>query len=486
MRVSESVYLGKSDFVFLQKQLIKSNGLFSNAVRIDLDDYGLFLSGGLNFSIDSNKHLVIVGEIYSAENPQYSNQDILNLLSERETFEELIKASNSYGGRFFMLALFQDQWHVVGDACCQFEVFYHWGGQVFASNVSLVSACRDIAEWSGEAKEVYDKIQKGDQIPVGQTTRLKSVKHLLPNHFLVAGKSVQKRYFPTVEYPVAHMSLDKAVSGISAKLVGLTKAFSSRYALVLPVTAGYDSRLLLAATKGLDAETFIFRHPNMAADFYDITVARQLCVAVNRKFEVIQYDQIVDESIVTEIFSEPPRKFREPVLINGMKTRFLQKLFLSGNIGEIGRTYYPELKGIDAKLLAKLLGFAKSEFVIGEMNSWLESLDKVSLGSKNVLDLFYWEIRMGTWGALAMTEYAAVSPVVSPMNSHAILSGFLGVHRKHRTYYRNELFDALIVKLDSRLHQFPINPNRKTTVIKILVRLHLYNLYRNFLFKIQS
>lgn len=261
------------------------------------------------------------------------------------------------------------------------------------------------------------------------------------------------------------------------------EAFSRRHKLALPVTAGYDSRLLLAAAKDQAAKTFIFQHPKMASDFYDIDIAGKLCEAIGREFDIIQYEEEVE---LDHAFSESPRAWRLPVLINGVKNQLDGALFMSGNIGEIGRTYYADLKGVNAKMLAKLMGFGASEFVQSEMQKWLDSVDINQIGKGNLLDLFYWEVRMGIWGAKAITEYAAVSPVVSPMNSHSILSQFLGLPKKYRTYYHNKLFDTLIREMDGRLSKFPINPSRKTGFIKLMVRLGVYNLYRNILFKLQG
>lgn len=485
MPAKEPIYLGKSDFVFFDKESNASELKFSNAIEYHLDGLKLVLANDLPHASSESKEMIVVGEVYDSRFPDRSNQDIVDGLSGKNGLGELTKALKPLGGRYFILAHFQTKWNIIGDACGQFEVFYHKEASLFASNVALVCACCATENWEGDPSKVYGQISSGDEIPIGKTTKSKSILHLLPNHFVVAGQPQQHRYFPTKENPVGKRSLVEAVDDISKTLTGLVHSFSNRYALSLPVTAGYDSRLLLAAAKGVAAQTFIFHHPKMAADFYDITVARELCNAVGRDFETIVYSTKVNSNSEA-LFSEAPRKWRLPVLINGMKHHFSNRLFLSGNIGEIGREYYSDLKGINASLLAKLIGFGNSEFVKREMQAWLESIDLKSLGKHNLLDLFYWEMRMGTWGALAITEYAAVSPVVSPMNSHAILSLFLEVDKKHRSNYRNNLFDGLIQKMDPRLAPFPINPNRKTVVIKLMVRLRIYNLYRNILFRLQS
>ncbi len=422
----------------------------------------------------------VVGVLIDGTNPTKTNEQLIVELNLCDTWDQLFNSLTPLSGRYIIIAQLEGQTKVVGDACGSFEVFYHPASKTIASNASLIAAENDLEPWTGEAEATYRKIQNSHRVPVGTTTRYKGVYHLLPNHALNLNSFKPERVYPRLDDPIKTVDVGVAVDRCSEILEGTMQALANRFNLVSAVTAGYDSRLLLAASKNIDVETFIFKHKNLDLKHPDIRLGQKVAKAAGKPLRILEYDDGRDLTPEIEsIYTETPRKNRYQMLINGFQKNFDGKCLIAGNIGEIGRSYYGNIKSVNAQLLAKLLGYKGSQFVEGEMQKWLDGLDVKALGEQNLLDLFYWEHRMGCWGAMAMTDTAGVMEVVAPMNNRVLLNTFLSVPKKYRTYYYSKLFDGMIEKLDKRLSQFPVNPGKKSFAIKSLVKLGLYDWYKN-------
>ena len=82
-----------------------------------------------------------------------------------------------------------------------------------------------------------------------ESSPYKEIKHMLPNHWINLETGICKRYWPDKALPA--LPLDEAVKRISADLRGLMKSAANRFDLVLAVTSGWDSRVVLASSKDI-------------------------------------------------------------------------------------------------------------------------------------------------------------------------------------------------------------------------------------------
>ncbi|MCC7239120.1 MAG: hypothetical protein IT421_06395, partial [Candidatus Brocadia sp.] len=70
---------------------------------------------------------------------------------------------------------------------------------------------------------------------------------MLPNHYLNLKTGLCKRYWPNK--PFQNLSLEEGLEKSSNILKALMKSASNRFDLTVGLTAGLDSRLVLAASK---------------------------------------------------------------------------------------------------------------------------------------------------------------------------------------------------------------------------------------------
>ncbi len=391
----------------------------------------------------------------------------------RKFLQSLLKCSGGY----CIILINGDKTDVFIDACAQFEIFYDLAGAHLTNNPLLIpNRIGEPPAWMLKYK-----------LCVFDYCGFENVKKLRPNHYLDFNDLNQIRYFPIAERPVTPIHFDDAVTTIANILSGTLKAFANRQRTVLPVTAGYDSRILLAASSANAVEAFIYRHPGMASNHLDIQIGKALAEAKGMKHSVYTYDPELQPQEIDR-FSKLffPRIEIAPRVLNGDARHFPDALLLNGNMGEIARTYYGVNDAATPNELSTMLGYKNNRSVTDLMKLWKDSVPIDYSGKDNLLDLFYWEERMGNWASKAKSELRIATRVVSPMNNHHLWQTVLGVKHKYRATVNNKLFLAVIERLDKRLLPFPINPGRKTSVMKAMVKTKIYSPYKKLYWKIKS
>jgi hypothetical protein len=108
--------------------------------------------------------------------------------------------------------------------------------------------------------------------------------------------------------------------------------------------------------------------------------------------------------------------------------------------------------------LAALAGHRGSDFSARSFSAWIRDLEDAH--NYDVLDLFYWESRMGSWAARGYTEWDIAQDVFSPYNCRDLLVTMLGVPAEDRRPPESRLHCRIIEILWPQLLRYPINPPR--------------------------
>lgn len=473
------VNFGRNDFLFL-KQGFEPVISPESVHRTVLFNYHLYTKMQVCMAEAGAKKLVMLGQIFSAVSPQFSNQEITNSLAKSENFEEVLSQLRMCTGRFLVFLIDEEKIQFVGDALGQFEVYYDDSFSGVASNLSILSQYISLHKWEGPGESLYKRIANTTRIQVGTTTAYNNAKHLMPNHYALSTELEQIRFFPTKSDLENKLTLRDGVDQLVELMKNFAISMDKRHKLALPLTAGRDSRLLLGLFKDFNLKLFVFKHPQTSEEHYDIKTGKRLAAMVGKDYDVIKYKANLDKrgQELLDSFSEKPRDNPIPYLINAY-TSLSDCLILNGHGGEVGRAFFGKVYDPNYKKLATILGYPKEEFVYSEMKKWIDDINQVGDIGNNFMDYFYWEQRMGNWGARIKTETANVVEMVAPMNSHAVISRFLAVPKKNRRFYSNDLFHELILKIDPNLLKYPFNPSKKNKLIAGLIKLRVYWLYRN-------
>lgn len=326
--------------------------------------------------------------------------------------------------------------------------------------------CLTIEDMALEYMDLYEFRSNPEYRWPGIATPYKEIKHLLPNHYLDLITGTCHRYWP--DKALERITHDEAINEISSLLQNSMKGIALRFDSAVGITAGLDSRLVLAASKEIcNKLSFItVRQGRMSDDNHDIVVPARLLPRLS-----LQHHIIKSSAIMTPDFS---RAFKKNVFLahdiygsdaEAIYSFFPQrKVVVTGSGAEVGRCSFrkqlseSQRQNITPEDLSRLQKMGKNDFVINNFTNWLNSIEKKY--NLNILDLFEWEQGHGNWLAMTQLEFnIAWRDIFTPFNCRNVLTTMLSVDEKYRKDPDYSLFKNLILKLWPETLCEPINPD---------------------------
>jgi len=419
----------------------------------------------------SNRSIVLLGGLFDAASPTKSNVDILeDLLTGSSSASDLLALCSRYSGRYALLYDAAAETILFNDALASREIYYCTDENqiVCGSQPNLVAM---FAEPQIEARNdptfltFYRQHSRNNRWDptykwIGDETFYDGIRHLLPNHYLDINSRLVYRYWPQ-NAPV-HLSLSEAVHHACSFLQGSINAITYRYPVMMAVTAGTDSRTLLAASREKSSQIYYYVNDHGLGDHHpDIAVPRAIFKEVNLPFHVHQVAEEVDSEFRT-IFLNNTFFASDRIMATIFNIYFKNhttKVNMLG-IGEIGRCRFGrEPKHLNGFRLAYKLGYRNDRYAIDQGEKILAEIRPVghSFGI-NVLTLFYWEHMLGNWGATGNSESDIAIEEYNPYNCHYLYTLLLGVDEQFAQYDNPILFKEMIHAMWPELLTWPINP----------------------------
>ena len=471
------INFNRSDFVLVSKDVQKSK--LEGA--IDFGSYRFKSTEPYDSSETNHCRCLLIGQVYSSLEPKWGRAEICNYLARASGRDGFIRSTHHLTGRFLTVFSIDGETYVMSDAMGQFEVYFNDDCSVIASSPNLMGSQMKLENHTGEMADLYSQIAKTTCIQIGTTTKFRRVRHLMPNHLIDVNQKSQVRFYPTKEQFNTTLDLNEAAKTLASEMRNFAKSIKKVSRLAMPVTGGNDSRILLGAFKGVNFKTFVFDHPDSNRAKKDIALAKRVLKTQDRELEIIFYKKELDQAGKKFYDGKAvvPRDESKTYIWNAYQKYLSNHVILFGHGGEVGRSFLKNIKNVNAKKLAVLMSFPGNKTVEEEMQKWLDELHPSILDSENLMDLFYWEQRMGNWGARILTEISYVTNIFSPMNARSILETMLLVPKKHRQFAGNDLAKKLITHLDRSLLSVPINPSLKYRIFWCMIRLRVYDLYQN-------
>ncbi len=416
----------------------------------------------------NKKSIALLGYIFDSENSTYSNQQVLDVLGENETFEAVLEGSDKYAGRFLIIYHDLSDFKLFHDAAGQREVFYMKDDNIWlASQPTLLSEYVELKK-GVEGAEFYNSEKfKLRKERILDTTQYLGLKHLPVNHYLDLHTGEPTRYFPKKR--VTKLPLEEAVKLSSKYIKGFLEAVSHRSKLMIAVTGGWDSRMMLAAALHIpDSHYFIFKHKHLKDTDQDIKTPKKLLELLEVDFNVIEYDPEL-ESDVKALMTKNV-ELSNPVLYPAFYNEFFKKYKDRLNVtcvSEAARNYFHYQAN------------QSDDFVKKQYQKWVDD-NAVSFKENgyHILDMFYWEEKMGNWLANGRSAMGSVIEDFSPFNCRELMTIFLSVDEKYRDRYNPILHRKIIEKLSKDVLAVPINGSLKYSIIKWLVIFKIYPIYK--------
>jgi hypothetical protein len=439
-------------------------------------NHSLFLTAHPDLNVEqvekNGQTLTLIGFILDPDHPHSSNEDILKTISDRLADQSKpYESTNTYGGRWILIVNKDKQTILFNDAAGLRQVF-HTNNKIAdsfwcASQPGILAELFNlkICEEAVEYIDSYEFRKNHEFRFPGYSSPYREINHLLPNHLLDLGARECHRYWP--DRPLGTLSPEGAAKTIQKILCNLMQSASARFDLALSLTAGMDSRIVMAASRDLIDKLSIMtvRQLGKPDDYMDVSVPAQLLSRLKLEHHVLKSSLIMDKEFVRIFNSNTalPHGAYAPDAQAIIDFYGHSRVAVTGSASEIGRTSFkkqrqkPENAPVTAEDLAKLQKMGLQPFVLDSYNQWLSGLG--DLYNVHPLDLFEWEQGHGNWLAMCQLEFdIAWQDIFTPYNCRKLLETMLSVKDEYRESPDYQLHKLLISNLWPELLDVPINP----------------------------
>lgn len=445
------------NLVFRRQFLLtnKTISLDNNWKKITLNKihtaYNLYLHPDLNHCEVENERfqLILLGYILDPNNPKNLDIDIVTRLANAKDFDSIISMSYSLNGRYILIYNDQVSLKLFNDATGFREIYYIHSNAIIAcgSSPNIISEYYSIP--MHDDKEVLGfyhskEFNSFERVWIGEKTVFKDIYHLLPNHYLDLTKNQIVRFWPKDkrEFNDLYDTADQ----LSKILIGTFESAINRYKLFQGITSGWDTRVLLAASKEHvnNINFYFFRGYKGDSDSkqsIDYLTSKEICANNNIPLEIIEINNTKIDPAFENIFYKNNILARPkllPVYYDAYIKKLDQTVTVSGTMGnEILRLMSNINRNIcDGYKIAKILGYEKYSYVIESVNTWISNSLHLKELNYKLIDLFFWEQYFGNWGALSASEQDIVRDEIRPFNNREFLSTYISLKDKfrHRDY----------------------------------------------------
>lgn len=382
---------------------------------------------------------------------------------ERAVGEAIEAWLETTGGRYLVVIITAHLARLYVDAGGFLPATYGTGPTVISSSPQLAllaSGRTDDCDPSHAKLRAELDIPKRDHwYPFGLTS-CPSISRLLPNHYLDIEQGTPTRYWPAASsISDPQVTLDHVVTVIAEILeeqVGQILAKSDAY---VSLTAGYDSRMILAATRHHREKITCF---TVDSNAIDVKTAKRLAASAG-------VPHIVQHRLPSSTEQVETWLVRTGYSIAGAGARSLNRRptfrddmsALGGFGGEVGRGFYwgsvdsMEPDGVTAADLVSALKLPPSRMLREAADSWLSGLPRLS-DVRDVLDLAYVEQRLGCWAAPQQLSQPSTRGRFHPLVHRGVFAAMLSLPSAMRGDTR--IAEGVSRRLWPALLRVPFNP----------------------------
>ena len=454
------------------------------------DQFQIYVHPDLELNLIENRitKFALIGYMIDPRYPERSNTEILNdMIKFANSFESVSEYLYSLSGRFVLVVNISGKTSIFHDPCGLRSVYYsqYEGKKYVGSQPSIFSHVIPLTEGDMFFSYKNSEYRNGHSehwTPSG-CSLYENIQQLIPNHYLCIQSLKQIRYWPNRK--LQERKLDDVIYETSELLTRLMQAGNVRFNLALALTAGIDSRMLLGACKKIAKNIFFVTLlcRKLRPDSADIQIPRKILKKAGYRHHLIDCRKNIDV-LFSGIYRSNVSNSREDLenLVHGMFGQYPQnRVFVLGNISEISRCFYyksgkhPPIYSVK-QLIELEDGWKELNFVCDQLSDWYSEIQEiVNVSGIDILDLFYWEHRMGSWLSQSQLEYDIVLESYTPFNHRGLLEAMLGVPQCYRCAPDYILQKKIATVLWPEIMEQPVNPpyTIKAICINLLYRFGL-------------
>lgn len=424
--------------------------------------------------------LILLGDIYDHRYPEKSNADILTECSTIP-FPELLLRFARMAGRYVIIVIHLDSIWMFSDMAAYRKIYFAYsnGSLVCSSNQHLLA--RILGYQPSEDRDAltyYQSEQYKSYLfkDIGDRTHYDEVKQLLPNHYLDLRTGEIRRFWPQ---PLPVRGTFEIAEEAADMIRGFLHAAANRYPLMIPVTSGTDSRVILAASRKITERVFYYLNDSpQVRKSPDARLPLKMLTRMGLEFHLLGIAAESDEQF-RNIYQEnnPYAIIEFQEIIFNYLIHYPDRLNIPGNtLPVIKATKQASSKEINAHVLADIYGYTQFDLALSFYEDWLGKLGGIcDRTGFDPFDLIFLEEWNCNWAARIQQDKDIGQEEFVVFNSAYLVSLMLTYDKTRRKTPYHGLHKDLIRILWPDLLDYPFNPSSTSSLKEILGKLRIYD-----------
>lgn len=429
---------------------------------------------------DGEFSLLLAGTFFDVRGAGGLDHALKKISQALKCFGGIYDEVDFFSGRYIIIYKDKDGLKLMSDATGMKSIFYTKDFKAFSSHCKILVEL-GYGESPSRIEEFRSNVLEEEGVKYkygypGFYTPYEDCFILPPNFEACLSSKKIARFFPR-----EMLDADCDANDVAIKINGymrnqLSSILSCGKDVYCSLTAGLDSRFTLSASsKHQGVKYFTYKYPGNHTHESDANWASIIADGLGLDHKVINIDDDLDFG------SEGFKSFSSVVSYNSTYNSHAKKIsyayyslfgednyLIRSNLYEIGRAFYhPKVeKGIsknkiDLKDIDKMLLYAYDERLLeyGELSKvfsdYVKDLPDESECGYSLLDLFYWEHRMGVWHSQVVSESDPAFETLVLCNARAVIKLLLSLPLKERK--DATLFYASISQYLPDVKDIPVN-----------------------------
>lgn len=403
----------------------------------------------VDHAINGEREAWIIGDAF------HPTRGLFTKLAAVALEADLLDFLDGTAGRFVLIRRDGSRIEIYHDAMGARSVFH--GEQVVASHAALAAEVlgSGLRDWIIPFITSRGYLHRDVKYLPGLDSPYEGISQLTPNTRLVFTRGKVERYWP--REPSSVTGLGQALASLTTHLEGLRLYLEkNRFQPIIGLSAGRDSRGVFAGLLPLQPRLFTFVRSAGAKsnDSDDSRIARRLAAEAGLDLEIVRVSAPAHLDSALSTFAVA---FRQNTgYVRGNNSSWVEyysnlaptdHVFVRGFGGEVMRGFYPEIEQLSPVSLAKLYDVnSGSRMTRAAFTRFLlvAGWSTEALLNFKPSELFYWEHRMGVWGASALAESDMAFRTVPGYNSRDLFSTFMALRPE---VDRTSIFESAVASL---------------------------------------
>ncbi len=478
----------KNQYILTEKEITVSN----NWSETPFSSFHLYFDTNLDYckSTNEQKTVILLGYAFHAYDKIEEQNLTQRVLALNE--DELLDEIDCWCGHF-VLFVSSNIVKIYNDACASFKVFYgeNSNGKAVGSDPKILTHYLNFKEDTNHEKlkfyqsEFFNK----NRIKVGHETRFENMHQLVANHCLNIENMQSVRVFPRKKR--IEISEKQASKELVPIFKNILNQIEKRHTIYCSLTAGYDSRLLMAATKKYAKNIiyYTFKFPNKKEDYIDYKIPKKITGTLNLEYILSPLKDKLPQSELEDIVSsyDFPRTILFLQYFESFTENEKPNILLTGGGSEVAKNYLEDITVKNGKDVVRAIHFPDNIYLFNYYQNWLNNNSKsIQKTGYTILDIVHWEQDITSFAGQNMHYAHHYTKIASIFNCTKVLELMLAVNKKERDAKAPKFYKFLIDEMWQELNNFPYNPSWKEFFIKLLKNIGVYKMYKFLLIKLKT